>query len=507
MKRKNLIKCAIAGAAALSASTLFAQSTTYWTGNSAAISDGAANALITENYSTGKLPDSTTDLVFDAAYLTGEKTLSPYFLQNSVLEVRDFTITEGYGSMLNARFGTSSRLNIAGNFNILSRASHRFFFNSSGTGDKVPGIDVVGNLNVGSAAYAGSTSIALYFSAGYGNGKGGWGPVNLNIGGDAVFYSYANVYFSGSDIDPKTFNSRTFDVAAAQVKIGGVMNLAGKGGSDNPNVYLVYRSKASSSVEIPASTVNVVSADGLIGNGKVTGYGDGKNSYTGVLMLTNSVDRSFSGWVTDGTAKIGIIMDATNSDATQYLRGSLQSFTGGVTVRNGTLAINAYYNSYGKASADTHGELIMAGGTFKTIENSATSTCIFGFDSVEYSAGTIDLTIFGTTGSGLKLYSDSKSMFFLKDLGDDVQFLFNLAAGGEADLTDGNYYRIVEWNVKADYNGDRFAANKIGDFNAEFDVRDDGLYVRYVNAVPEPATYAALFGLAALGFALYRRRR
>ena len=149
----------------------------------------------------------------------------------------------------------------------------------------------------------------------------------------------------------------------------------------------------------------------------------------------------------------------------------------------------------------------MAGGTFKTIENSATSTCIFGFDSVEYSAGTIDLTIFGTTGSGLKLHSDSKSMFFLKDLGDDVQFLFNLAAGGEADLTDGNYYRIVEWNVKADYNGDRFAANKIGDFNAEFDVRDDGLYVRYVNAVPEPATYAALFGLFAMAFVAYRKRR
>lgn len=506
MKLENLIKCAIAGVAALSASTLFAQSTTYWTGNEAATSNGATSASNTGNYSTGTLPDSTTDLVFDAAHLTGEKTLSPLFDTDTTYNVRDFTIAEGYGSMLNARFGVSSRLNIAGNFNILSRASHRFFFNSAGTDDKVPGIDVVGNLNVGSAEYAGSTSIALYFSAGHGNGKSGWGPVNLNIGGDAVFYSYVNAYFGGSDIDPKTFNSRTFDVAAAQVKIGGVMNLAGKGGTDNPNVYLVYRSQAGAS-DIPASTVNVVSADGLIGNGKVTGYGDGQNSYTGVLMLTNSADRSFAGWVTDGQAKIGIIMDAINPDATQYVRGGLQSFTGGVTVRNGTLAINAYYNSYGKSSADTHGELIMAGGTFKTIENSTTSTCIFGFDSVEYSAGTIDLTIFGTTGSGLKLYSGSKSMFFLKDLGDDVQFLFNLAAGGEADLTDGNYYRIVEWNVKADYNGDRFAANKIGDFNAEFDVRDDGLYVRYVNAVPEPATYAALFGLFAMALVAYRKRR
>ncbi len=35
----------------------------------------------------------------------------------------------------------------------------------------------------------------------------------------------------------------------------------------------------------------------------------------------------------------------------------------------------------------------------------------------------------------------------------------------------------------------------------------DGSYWINTTAVPEPATYAALFGLAALGFALYRRRR
>lgn len=46
-----------------------------------------------------------------------------------------------------------------------------------------------------------------------------------------------------------------------------------------------------------------------------------------------------------------------------------------------------------------------------------------------------------------------------------------------------------------------------GDVNAFLIAAEGGWYVNSTAAVPEPATVAALFGLAALGFALYRRRR
>ncbi len=45
-----------------------------------------------------------------------------------------------------------------------------------------------------------------------------------------------------------------------------------------------------------------------------------------------------------------------------------------------------------------------------------------------------------------------------------------------------------------------------GDVNAFLIAAEGGWYVNSTAAVPEPATVAALFGLAALGFALYRRR-
>lgn len=46
-----------------------------------------------------------------------------------------------------------------------------------------------------------------------------------------------------------------------------------------------------------------------------------------------------------------------------------------------------------------------------------------------------------------------------------------------------------------------------GDVNAFLIAAEGGWYVNSTAAVPEPATVAALFGLAALGFAFYRRRR
>ncbi len=51
-----------------------------------------------------------------------------------------------------------------------------------------------------------------------------------------------------------------------------------------------------------------------------------------------------------------------------------------------------------------------------------------------------------------------------------------------------------------------FAFPTDGPFSGQLAVRGNALY-SVITAVPEPSTYAAIFGLASLGFAAYRRRK
>lgn len=64
-------------------------------------------------------------------------------------------------------------------------------------------------------------------------------------------------------------------------------------------------------------------------------------------------------------------------------------------------------------------------------------------------------------------------------------------------LNDEDYQNIVA------YTGSDESGTALGNFYWDSETK----YLMSRDAVPEPATYAAVFGLAALGFALYRRRR
>ena len=64
-------------------------------------------------------------------------------------------------------------------------------------------------------------------------------------------------------------------------------------------------------------------------------------------------------------------------------------------------------------------------------------------------------------------------------------------------LKDEDYQNIVA------YTGSDESGTALGNFYWDSETK----YLMSRDAVPEPATYAAVFGLAALGFALYRKRR
>lgn len=516
MNSKKLAKYALFGAAAAMASLMARAETVYWTGNvvsNEGHKTGAASAA--GNYSSGSVPTASDDLVFDAGKVEGNyKAINVGW--GEVLNVKSFTISEGYSSDPH-RMGVSARLNVAGDFNFFARGGTFLFEGNDDTAHNTPRppiINVGGNMSIGSA----STSVDYHsdykFTAGLDSANWGWGPVNLKIGGDLILNKYTNTYLDGTTKSEAEFMEITSANAAekAQVYVGGVINLSTKSDSENPRLSLVSRT-AKVGGKFAASTYNVVSSNGLTGKGNVfvSGHAESTEKYVGVLHLRNSSEQIFNGWIYDGAnAKTMIVMEATDPLGAQRFTGNNLSFSGGVIVRNGTLDLRTHGLGawVTKDSSLSHGKLTMSGGTLKiTVGGDGINQ--FGFDSVEYDGGTIDLTISGETGSGLKLYSvnDGGTSF---DFGSEVTgyTLVDFYLTGEGiDLTDGREYRIVEWTAKSSLSADKFQANTIGDFEAVFDVRDDGLYVKYVNAVPEPATVAAVFGLAALGFALYRRRR
>lgn len=509
MNSKKLTKYALFGVAAAMASLTAQAETVYWTGESVYNAEWkSGSSEDAANYSTGAKPSAADDLVFDAGKLTGDaKNL---FQPAAVLDVNSITINEGYVSgRMEFRFNSWSKIKVAGDFNFFQRGG-QFNFQGSGSGANTPSLVVGGNLVLGSADTTSDSRATYKFTAGRDNETTGWGPVEVKAQGNLVLNKSVNALFDGRT---KTVFDVTNDNAAtaAQVYFGGTINFVRENDSENPNLSLVSRDSAGATVG--ASTINVVSSNGVNGKGTIssTGNTDASKSYVGVLHLRNSSEQVFDGWVYDGAnAKTMIVMEASDPLGAQRFTGNNLAFSGGVIVRNGTLDLRTHGLDtwVTKDSSLSHGKLTMSGGTLK-ITGINGSVKQFGFDSVEYDGGTIDLTILGETDSGLKLHSanDSGTSF---DFGSEVTgyTIVDFYLTGEGiDLTDGREYRIIEWTSKSSLSADKFQANSIGDFEAEFDVRDDGLYVKYVNAVPEPATVAAVFGLAALGFALYRRRR
>lgn len=518
MNSKRLTRYALFGAAAAMASLMARAETVYWTGNVVSVEDHkTGKASEAGNYSSGSVPTASDDLVFDADKVEGIYTAIDIGW-GRVLNVKSFTISEGYSSVSH-RMGVDARLNVAGDFNFFSRGGTFLFEGNDDTGvvpnkPRPPIINVGGNMSIGSASTSAQNYSNYKFTAGLDSANWGWGPVNLKIGGDLILNKYTKTYLDGTTKSEAEFMEITSANAAekAQVYVGGVINLSTKSDAENPQLSLVSRT-AKVGGKFAASTYNVVSSNGLTGKGNIfsSGHAESTEKYVGVLHLRNSSEQIFNGWIYDGAnAKTMIVMEATDPLGVQRFAGNNLAFSGGVIVRSGTLDLRTHGLGawVEKDSSLSHGKLTMSGGTLKITVGSG-GINQFGFDSVMYDGGTIDLTISGETGSGLKLYSvnDEGTSF---DFGSEVTgyTLVDFYLTGEGiDLTDGREYRIIEWTAKSSLSADKFQANSIGDFDAVFDVRDDGLYVKYVNAVPEPATVAAVFGLAALGFALYRRRR
>lgn len=250
----------------------------------------------------------------------------------------------------------------------------------------------------------------------------------------------------------------------------------------------------------------------------------------GSVTFTNSENCTISDFVSKNDYKSGISETSTtkiimNGTASQVFEATNLKFTGGLEIKSGTMLMN-----YADVSGVNHGDLTLA-------KSAGAESAVFGASGgvdasagfafkdllVSETGGTIQVRlsldgenlIYDTinfSGSAKLLASETKgnvTISFADDGSDALNSYISMLVR-DADSEKSTWTKIISWTSAADENIN-FSADNWTDENGDeytFQTFNDanGLYVAYV-AVPEPSTYAVIFGVLALGFAIYRRRK
>ena len=263
------------------------------------------------------------------------------------------------------------------------------------------------------------------------------------------------------------------------------------------------------------SVISVNGISGYIITGNDVEKYTSKN-YLSVLKLTNDASTKVtSAYLADEiaikfgtTSKVKVIMDGEGEQ--RFYKAF--NISGGIEVNKGKLLImsttqgtNGHsWDLANETEAKSHGDLVMNGGTFGFyLADSLKDDYKGGFTltNLEYNGGTIQLCVYENYVDSLDVSdtitaSDTMNFNFVAESASDLEYLLDSR-------------RIISWKEVQDVAD--FAANIITingkTYKAVFTKNSDGLYVKYVSAIPEPATCALLFGGLALAFAAWRKKR
>ena len=394
----------------------------------------------------------------------------------------------------------------------------RFTYSGNGA-EQAPTIVVKGDVVVGELAEDGSATISaggLQFG-GDGNSTTSWKASlkSVRIEGNLIARYNSSVSFNtGYDYDGTSYatvdeyaqyllNSgvSTVDILGAAKPQGGDAG----GGYVNPTLYLSSRTHAD--VVGSVSIVSINGINGVWGTLSNNVLSTTASDSLSILKLTNDSSSNYSSnsWIFDLYNNM-IVMDGAGS---QKFTGEKFCISGGVIVYNGTLQINMS-NSV-EALTYSRGDLKLYGGKSGSLLASEKNLgqANMMFSDLVYYDGTILTYVKNGSADKLTLEGTLKK---------DIDFLdgvkMNFEISGDMESLIDNFVQLIEWdneNKITDFTSDEFSANSfaVGDktYDALFEIRDDGLWVSYVQAVPEPAAVAALFGFAALLMVAVRRRR
>ena len=340
------------------------------------------------------------------------------------------------------------------------------------------------------------------------------------------------------------FNSRiklSFSVAYSE--IGGTINMVEANEGDR--VIDLFRNDVSSDELFSTATRKF---GGINGTGSILmGASSGKDV---ALIFTNSKSQSWKGALAGGTTahKLNIIMDATNASAKQAMHiieehmGTLKDgdsnaeyyeniAVASVLVENGTFEFGSY-------DGLKNGSLTIAGNKAKFLVGGAEVEALgnVNFTSASISAGTLGVAFNQNVTGALTISADDSvaedtGSFYVADPSAFTITLDYIAVedsvlteqiadfGGEMDL--GTIISFEDTNLTSDNITSGIIVKVVDEagnvidgveatLNAVFGDNDKitgiGAVVSLI-AVPEPATFAALFGAFALLFVAYRKRR
>ena len=497
-KRFIFSVCAIASVFLSAKIPTFAD-TVYWKGN---FSDSGLGFYSTGAWPNKTLPTASDDVVIDENYITTEG--------NGYL-VDGFWGSDTTWNSLTLNYDTvSKKLNSNAGGPISITILNDVVKTGAGTAQFAMGAaNTVFNLNVGGNIIIGEDKDTkggtLDFGTSNSNTTTSWGgPLDtLTVGKDIIIYNSSSV---SMNVYNRNGTSSYYD---PDIYIGGTIQCIGSGSPNYKNPTINFFNI--NPYELTSNTSSIISVEGITGSGVARGsnYEYSEISLTSVLYLRSEKGDTynFDGWVFDSVMdfnsniKLKIVKDGIG---TQIFSSTKLMFSGGVELLGGTLIF------YGiEDGRDTsHGDLTMRGGKFSYMVRNENQDSLgksyLTFENLVYSDGTISLQVAPDsvdkvllTGTLVAADASNKGVVKIELVGGDLSYF-------ESD------YRLLigMGTASSDYDDGDFMITNLDEskYSANFDLRDDGLYLK-LDVIPEPAAVCSIFGVVALALAAYGRRR
>ena len=495
------VVCAVAASTFFSLQFSAFGDTVYWLGNSNKNGLGFSS---TGAWPNKTLPTASDDVVIDENYIKTEgngNLVDGFWGSDTTWN----SLTLNYDSI----YSIPKKLNSSAGGPINVSILNDVVKTGAGTAQFAMGLaNTVFNLNVGGNIIVGkdkdTNGGVLDLGSSNPNTTTDWGgPLDtLTVGKDIIVYN-------SSTLNMNVYNRNgTSSYYDPDVLIRGLIQGVGSGSPNyiNPTFYLLNVNPA----ELTSDVRSIISVEGFSGNGVVNAvnyYSTSEYAINSVIYLRSEkgLSYTFEGWTSDaGTnfnsnIKLKIVKDGIG---TQIFSGTQLKFSGGVEVLGGTLI----FNGIEEGRDTSHGDLTMRGGKLSYMVKDAANTgkSYMTFENLVYSDGTISLQVAPDnvdkvllTGTLVAADASNKGVVKIELVGGDLSYF-------ESD------YRLLigMGTASSDYDDGDFMITNLDEskYSANFDLRDDGLYLK-LDVIPEPAAVCSIFGVVALALAAHGRRK
>ena len=320
------------------------------------------------------------------------------------------------------------------------------------------------------------------------------GPKSLTVTGNFNIHGNSTVSMNVYNDDPMAIHSESIP----DVLIEGIIYMTKSEGGKTPILNLLNRTTTISwRPTLPAvpATNTFIKIGGLQGEGKISNESKTLDASTVKLIFTNKTDCEFKGEFTENrTDSIKTIMSVKMAglDGKKQIINADSKFTGTVEVESGTLIIG---------STSSLGKLTMTGGVFGSISGGVIVS------EAEWQEGDFIYYNKDALGSGVPDKITIEGTFYKS--GDGVIGIDFDGFDASVFVSDGTKLELITAGILdgfSDNANDDFLAKNLLNALAEFEWDGNTLLVSFVN-VPEPATFAAIFCVSTLLFAMRLRRK